>query len=252
MKELIQTTHDIFLLPSLGLLKVSGAGALQLLQGQLTCDVANITSTHGSLAALCNPQGRIISLFYLTKIDDDYFLAMPAAMIAITKQALAKYAPFYKATLEDATASLTILGSMQTSLLADAKACIPLPGVTRSLQLTTLVTDKTPYGDESTWQQLDILAGIPSLSPAISSEFLPHDLNLIALQAISFTKGCFTGQEIIARMEYRGKPKKHLYQGINATPLQPGDEFPPAGTVINCCEKVYNDSYLVLFCANEK
>lgn len=252
MKELIQTTHDTFLLPSLGLLKVSGTGAFKLLQGQVTCDVANITSTHGTMAALCNPQGRIISLFYLTKMDEDYILVMPATMVAITQQALAKYAPFYKATLEDATTHLAILGCLNVAPLSEAKASIALPQSMRSLQLINPPQDPSLHGDELTWQQLDILAGIPSLSPAISCEFLPHDLNLIQLGAVSFTKGCFTGQEIIARMEYRGKPKKHLFQGVSASLLLPGAEFPPAGTVINCCEKVYNETYLVLFCANEK
>jgi len=163
-------THDIS--NPLGWLKVSGIDAKKLLQGQLTCDVDKLPP-EGSLGAHCNPQGRIISLFWLFRIDPDYYLQMPQSLVAIALKALQKYAVFYQVTLSD---------------------------VSEAPEMPFKPTDK----------YTDILSTIPAIYPETSEKFLPHDLNLPLLGAVSFDKGCYTGQEIIARMQYLGKSKNHL------------------------------------------
>ena len=178
--------------PNDGLLKVSGIDAKKFLQGQLTCDVEEITSTKTALGAHCNPQGRVISLFRLFFYQDAYYLLMPVAMVPITMNALKKYAVFFKAELSDATKTL-----------ADIAQHIALE------------------------KYSDIAKGIPAIYPETSGKFLPHDLNLPELNVVSFHKGCYTGQEIIARMHYKATLKNHLYHAtIRALdPVLPGADI---------------------------
>lgn len=162
------------------LIKISGIEAKVFLQGQLTCDMESLSFANSRLAAHCNPQGRVISLFTLFLQQQDYYLLMPATMIPIAMSALKKYAIFYKVTMESI--------SIESSPLA-------------SNMLT---------------------AYKPTIYPDTSGKFLPHELNLHLLDAISFDKGCYTGQEIIARMQYRGKLKKHTYRAkINCLSAPP-------------------------------
>ncbi len=248
-----QTDSHLYALQSLGLLKVSGTDAEKLLQGQLTCDVSAVTPTNGVMGAHCNPQGRIISLFYLMQIASDYYLVMPQSLIPIALAALKKYAVFYRVELSEASNNLFIAGSTGKTWPEDA-AIYTIPHSHRSiLLLAQAPTDVNQ--DEATWHDLNIHEGIPSLYPETSGTFLPHDLGLPQQNAVSFSKGCFTGQEIIARMQYRGKPKNHLYRGLTATPLKPGtslySQANAVGTVIDCCKKMYNNLYPFLFVTDE-
>jgi hypothetical protein len=162
-----------------GFLAVAGEEAKKFLQGQLTCNMDDVTSSESHLGAHCNPEGRVISLFRIFLHNDQYYLHMPRDLVPIAKNALQKYAVFFKVILTDAS--------------------------------DTPVKTSEPL--------MDISNGIPAIYPETSEKFLPHDLNLPALGAISFNKGCYTGQEIIARMQYRGKLKNHLYQATVRTPL---------------------------------
>lgn len=158
-----------------GLLKVSGRDAHKLLQGQLTCDVNDLSPTQPQLGAHCNPQGRIISLFYLFNYQGDYYLQMPRDMIDIALKALKKYAPFFKVELTDASDESSIIESLGS-------------------HLPTFLEN-----------------GVAMIYPETSGVFLPHEINLPQLNGVSFNKGCYTGQEIIARMHYRGKLKNQLH-----------------------------------------
>jgi len=167
-----------------GFIKISGTDAKKFLQGQVTCDVEKITATQNSLAAHCNPQGRIISLFTLFFNEDNYYLVMPQQLAPIALNKLKKYAVFYKVHLEQGT-------------------------------------------DEKTITSLQYKEDAPHIYPETSEIFLPHELNLQESNAISFDKGCYTGQEIIARMQYRGKLKKRMFKThihLNA-PLTPGSDI---------------------------
>ncbi len=185
----------------LGLLCVSGTDAKKLLQGQLTCDVNEITETHSSLAALCNPQGRVISLFQLFLFQENYYLQMPREMVAITSNILKKYAVFYKVKLHDAS-----------------DEAIPPFNTEKNL---------------SEWKRKNIEAGIPAIYPDTSEKFLPHEINLHLLNAISFNKGCYTGQEIIARMQHRGRLKKEMKLMIVQLDYapRPGEDFYSEGKI---------------------
>jgi folate-binding protein YgfZ len=197
----------------LSLLKISGLDAGKFLQGQLTCDVSALADRQFILSAHCNPQGRVVSLFYLIFLDNAYYLLMPADMLAITQAALKKYAVFFKTTLEDASNELE-------NVLA--QICKPA--------------------------LFDIQAGVPRIHPETSGAFLPHDINLDQLGAISFEKGCYTGQEIIARMQYRGKLKKRMRTATLTTdnPPTPGSDD-SLGTIVDVASQ--NNHCTILYIA---
>ena len=178
-----------------GLLSVAGVQAKKFLQGQLTCNLDEVTSSKASLSAHCNPQGRVISFFRIFLHNDQYYLQMPRELIPIAKQALQKYAVFFKVALMDVSDELTGMN----------------------------IATRPP--------SMDISEGIPAIYPETSEKFLPHDLNLPQLGAVSFNKGCYTGQEIIARMQYRGKLKNHLYRARVNTSLP----------LVRCAD-IYRDS----------
>jgi tRNA-modifying protein YgfZ len=191
---------------SQGLLKISGDDAKKLLQGQLTCDLEQITA-EASFGAHCNPQGRVISFFRIFKVSPDYYLQMPRCLIPIALKALQKYAIFYKAILSDVS--------------------VNYPDLLKPVE-----------------KEHDIKANIPAIYPETSGKFLPHDLNLHELKdTISFEKGCYTGQEIIARMQHLGKIKRHLYritlQG-NSPPVRGDDLDHQQGQVVDYCQIDYN------------
>jgi folate-binding protein YgfZ len=189
-------------LTSYGVLAIEGPDAEKFLQGQLTADVSTLALGEGKLAAHCQPQGRVISLFILFRTTTAYYLAMPNSIMPLALTALKKYAVFYKVSFSNPT-DLCLGLSSATSHTALANAALTR---TLTLSLTRETIDAT---DESA-ERLLIQHGIPSLTPETSGQFLPHELNLITLNAVSFTKGCYTGQEIVARMEYRGTLKKAL------------------------------------------
>lgn len=227
----------LFNLPGFGLIKISGHDALKFLQGQLTCDVAAIQQQVGSLCAHCNPQGRIISLFYIFVFQGSFYLLLPKEMVAITLLGLKKYAIFSKVELEEVSEQLIIIGSAAAELPEIEKEiaiiqvtptrCIMI-GEVEGLQKTwNELAINAKLSTSIEWQRYNIIDKIPAIYPETSGLFLPHELNLKNLQAISFTKGCFTGQEIIARMEYKGKLKKMLYAGkvSHLYPPAPGTEI---------------------------
>lgn len=258
LNHLLETYQNRqFDLSGLGLLKISGGDSARFLQGQLSCNMNAIHSGSGIMGAHCNPQGRIISLFYAAKINDDFYLVMPKNLIPTAMSALKKYAPFFKSELMDDTGSYHIIGTLSSTndASADAQITLPTPSNRKILLIKAAKYSRTNTETQHEWQLLDILEGIPSIYAETSGKFLPHDLNLPELNAISFTKGCFTGQEIIARMHYRGKPKKHLYTALSTDILVAGDELyldeTPVAEVIDCCKNVYNDRYALLFTSDE-
>lgn len=199
-----------------GLISVAGLDAEKFLQGQLTCNVAEVDETRFSLGACCNPQGRIIATFRLFKFQGAYYLFLPRESMALALNHLQKYAIFSKVKLEEDTSEGTL----------------------------NIIQQQLDYTDDHAWQLQNIHAGIAEIYPETSGQFTPHDINYPKLNGVSFNKGCYTGQEIIARMEYRGKLKQRLYQAEfkGNTPPKPGDliyapDDKQVGVVINIAKQ---------------
>lgn len=220
------------------LIKLSGPGALALLQGQLTQDVNALTPGGGLLAAHCQAQGRVLSLFILFQTKDAYFLSLPNHLADIALNALKKYAVFYQVTLTLAPENINVVTTITTpedtiTALALAKAVLP-GGITYLLsegQALRQAIEKNHTPESLADYELSLIQlGIPALTPATSGEFVPHDLNLIALGAVSLSKGCYTGQEIITRMQHKAILKKHLHHATLSSPVREGDDVFIQGT----------------------
>lgn len=216
-------------------LAISGPDATRFLQGQLTCDVAALQPGHSTLGARCTPQGRMQSSFRLIKLsEEDFLLALAAELLEVQQQDLARYAAFFKVQLEarnpqwlrlglwgdNSRAALSAIGippettSPQKGLamtLADNIFEVWLPREQAAAGLTALAAHAAP-ASLNDWQLQLIRLGIGQVREQTRESFIPQMLNLQQLGGVSFQKGCYTGQEIVARMQYLGKLKRRMYR----------------------------------------
>lgn len=205
------------------LIRIHGADATKFLQGQLTCDVEQIKDNEWSLGAHCNPKGRVMSLFRISHINNDYYLILPRSMVSLAISALQKYAVFFKVKIEE----YTDFAIINANIIEDA-----------------------------TYKLEQINRGIPDIYPETSGKYLPHELNLPQLGGVSFEKGCYTGQEIISRMHYLGKLKKSLRQTrIAEESLTRGEDYVADGTligsIVDYCQTGYNESIALVLTSDE-
>jgi folate-binding protein YgfZ len=218
--------RQIYPVAHLAVLSVSGKDADKFLQGQITCNVHDINANQSSLGAICNPKGRVITTFLLVKASDGFLLVMPKELLAGVQTRLQKYVLRSAVTLSDCSDSLCLLGVTQTSeqaFLASYEQdtvihihfnhrCLLIADVDKAMAVWIgYVAQGFQAGNSENWTGLDILAGIPWLNTATSEQFIPQMLNLDKLGGISLTKGCYTGQEIVARTHYLGKAKRALF-----------------------------------------
>jgi folate-binding protein YgfZ len=234
--------HHIYPISDLGVLSTSGKDAAKLLQGQATCNVFEVTETQARIGAFCNPKGRAIATFLLAKQADDYLLVLPLDLLELVKTRLQKYVlrsdvrftdrsdqlcligvsaaeaaaePLFAARHEQNTVSIAMGGAPARHLLiAEAERAV-------ALWSDRVITQGYGPGSSEEWRYLDLIAGIPWLTQATSEEYIPQMLNLDKLGGISFTKGCYTGQEIVARTHYLGKTKREMFLAEADTPTVP-------------------------------
>ncbi len=218
-------------------LAVRGPDAKAFLQGQITCNLAYVSDERSSLGARCTPKGRMLSSFRVLLENDGYLLAMNHEILVSQLAELQKYAVFSKSKLSDDSALWSRFGLYQGDE-ALAALGIDLPKEINStvhhnqmiaIRVSEHLTELWVSADEgpclhkrllnllpeaplNTWLLGEIRSGIGHVSPATREQFIPQMLNLPALDAVSFKKGCYTGQEIVARMQYLGKLKRHMYR----------------------------------------
>lgn len=255
-----------------GLLSVTGSDAERFLQGQATCDMKTVCESRTSLGAFCNPKGRVVTTFRAMKCGDGYLLLMPAALLPALKQRLQRYVLRSDVELENVSDRWCLLGlygdSLAFSVLGGA-----LPQATEEAALYDgAIIVKVPAGkpryliiadaDKAAeiwrrccqtenftecgtafWRHQDILNGLPAVTPETSEEFTPQMLNLDLLGGIGFKKGCYIGQEIIARTHYLGRLKRRMFLARSRTVPAPGTPVYDAesgveqsvGTVLIAC-----------------
>ncbi len=234
-----------------GVIQVSGADALTFLQGQLTQDVAKITAERAAFAGFCSPKGRLLAHFLVWKSGDDYFLQLPRELLEPIQKRLKMYVLRSKVVLTDVSNSLTrfgVAGANAASLIADVLGYVPAEalGIASTALGTVIALPNSRFeiltaSDAFAWWQklaqraqpvgapvwrwLQIRAGIPEIYPATQEQFVPQMVNDDLIGAVSFQKGCYTGQEIVARLHYLGKAKRRMvgaHIDIPEAP-QPGD-----------------------------
>lgn len=221
-------------------LEVSGPDSKSFLQGQLTCDVDALTANNALPGAICNLKGRVIANFTLLQRGEDCLLQSVAGTGEKLRETLAKFAVFSKVELklvDPPHTSYGVLGANAGNAFAEIFPSFPdkdfetlehnefrvlsLPGAEQRWQIWCLseVADTRlrqldameELAPLSTWTRAEIAAGMIDVRAELSEEFTPQLLNYDISGVINFNKGCYTGQEVVARMYYRGKPKKRLY-----------------------------------------
>lgn len=202
---------------ALSVLAFRGPDAAKFLQGQLSADIEKIAPGGSVLAGLHNPQGRVIAMLALTRTSGEEILAvLPRELVDAVAPRLRKYVLRAKVRVDD-EAAWRVVGASAADpsrpsiawgdrwLIVDARAAL------------------APTAPRDAWERLDIETGIPQVYAATSESFVAQMLNLDLLGAIAFDKGCYTGQEVIARAHYRGRVKRRLQRWHHAgNALVPG------------------------------
>ena len=247
--ERTQTASGLLRLDDFAALRVSGEDRVDFLQGQLTQDMGRVTPSRAAPAAWCNRQGRVLCLMVAVSWQDAIFLVLPSEMAESCMSGLSRYILRAKVRVErwpggeagPPSSSPGRPGSREGNTVrampslpgifgcagfeglgADPWTCreeegycaLRLPG---SGERALLLGEPPPHLRDTDsgwtpedWRLADIEAELPWIGEKTSGKFLAHSLNLDLSGAVSFTKGCFVGQEIIARMEYRGTPKRRM------------------------------------------
>ena len=253
-------------LPELGIVSVSGADAVSFLQSQLTNDVARLTPNQVQLSGYCTPKGRLLATFHQWRTDDAVFLRMPREIIGPVVKRLSMFVLRAKAQVtdvSDACATYALLGD-GTELLQDAglsppgslwaststsgvrvDRMLPTPeGVSRLLltlprESHLPILESTQRASSDAWWLSEIDLAVPTVFAATQEKFVPQMINFEVLGGVDFKKGCYPGQEIVARSQYLGKLKRRMnIADVDATDVHAGaDVFysgaaQPIGTVV--------------------
>jgi folate-binding protein YgfZ len=223
---------NVIHLSEFGFLAITGRDALKFLQGYTTCDLATVVPGSPGIGATCNIQGRMLTNYRIAAIETGFLLRMHHSLIEPTIRFLKKYIVFSKAELFDASTTYHCYGHTSTAnatddfLVADLVIDADATGERQeywSKQDLSITDDKI---QRDAWHLAELEAGLVWLDSTSIEEYIPQMLNLDALGGISFKKGCYLGQEIVARMQYRGQLKRKLHRGqvsIEASEkVQPG------------------------------
>jgi tRNA-modifying protein YgfZ len=213
-------------LPHLGILRFEGPDALNFLQGQVSNDTRRLAGNQSLFAAYSSPQGRVLALMHLLPHSSGVLAIVPRDLVISTRDALRKFVLRSKVKIEDASDLIAVAGrsagagpepgytehgGVGIARLNHDSGRSWLVGSKEDLAKQGLGTsDAGPI--EQNWRLADIRAGLPQVYPATRETFVAQMLNLDLLDGISFTKGCYTGQEIIARTQHLGRIKRRLYR----------------------------------------
>ena len=228
-------------LDDFSLLRFTGPDAAAFLHGQLTCDVHGLKTDNSTYGGYCTPKGRLLATFLLWHDADGYRMLLPASIAEPLRKRLSMYILRAKVKAEDITttvACIGVLGSDTASALdvLGGKAPEQLHGVRIEGAVTVIRLPGNRFlaikagdasnlaTDSSAWLAADIANGIPFIGPATQEEFVPQMVNLDLIGALSYTKGCYPGQEIVARTHYLGRLKQRMYRASVAA-AAPGDKL---------------------------
>lgn len=272
----IQTSTLLVDLSNLGLIRFSGEDAFSFLQGQLTCDLRKVNQQTAQYGSYCTPKGRILANFIIWSgaAGNEYFMQLPATLCEAISKRLTMYKLRAKVQLSDSSDTLVRIGvaGNKAKLLIEELFHIPEPSISSLSSLSVVHTEKgsilyreanryqiitTP--DQATiiwphlalqaisaeamyWDWLEIKAGIPVVLPATQEQFIPQMVNLDIIGGVSFQKGCYPGQEIIARTQYLGKLKRRMYLAniASSLPVSAGDHLFSAELSEQACGMIVN------------
>jgi folate-binding protein YgfZ len=272
-------SSSTFIVPLLqeGLILASGEDAEDFLQGQLSNDVARVSARQGQLAAYCSPKGRVLATLLLWSMEGGYALQVARELAEPIARRLRMYVLRSRVRLTVVSDELVLigvtgpeaarlvrdelgiaLGSTYEVGNADGVTAIALPGgriqIVAAAERAATVWDRlaqrgVPAG-QSTWDLASIASGVPLLTAATQDQFVPQMLNLELLGGVSFTKGCYPGQEIVARSQHLGQVKRRLARFASAERPGPGDSIfaggERVGMVVNAAPATHEGAWELL------
>lgn len=240
-----------------GLIEVAGEDGKSFLLGLSTSDVKQVSPSTGQFSSICDTKGRVLTSFMIFHRQGAYYLFLPKLMVEQVIRKLKLHVLRAKVSISDHSEQLKLIGlsgrgsigfltqALAATITADAPGMtahsgdytvVMLPGQAQPRWLVVggnaamaglwdkLAADVTPI-DKDGWGALNAISGLPFIVPDTAGEYLPQMLNMEAIGGLSFTKGCYPGQEVIARLHYRGKLKRRLYVAYTEA-----DALPAAGT----------------------
>jgi len=235
------------------LIKLSGTDAFNFLQGQVTNDANLLTGGKSQFSGYCNPKGRLLALFFAFAISEEIYLSFNQKLLEPILKRLKMYVLRSKVQITEASdlVQMGVAGFASENKLISLFSNIPqnahevvqhsdvtlmrLPSATpmfviishleKATEIWLKLANVETVATCAAWGWLEIQAGIPEISPETQEDFVPQMLNLDALGGINYKKGCYTGQEIVARTHYLGKVKRRtqLAHIDSTTSPQAGD-----------------------------
>jgi folate-binding protein YgfZ len=240
-----------------GLIRARGADTVKFLQGQLTNDVASMGQSEARLAGFCSAKGRLQASFVVWKLSpDEVLLACAASVLAPTLKRLSMFVLRAQCKLTDASAELALYGALDNSarsLMGDATVwskrdvqagtLVRLPDVhqrPRCMMALAPVDAQPTQASLDSWRLLEVQSGIATIEAATVEQFVPQMLNYELVGGVDFQKGCYPGQEVVARSQYRGTIKRRTFLFECEAMASAGQEVfhgtqaeQPAGMVVN-------------------
>jgi folate-binding protein YgfZ len=214
-----------------GLLAVTGADARDFLHAQLTNDIANLPADRAALAGWCTAKGRLLASFLVIPSADGFLLQVARDLAPIVTKRLSMFILRSKVKLADESGAWAQYGIWDADLGVedvawDGDVATVRVGERRFLKIGKDLAQSCGQAEDS-WTLQEIRAGRPLISAATQDRFVPQMVNFEALGAINFQKGCYPGQEIVARAQYRGEVKRRMtrVELPKGVALKPGDEF---------------------------
>src|SRR5690348_328743 len=237
-------------LDHLGILQFMGEDAEAFLQGQLSCDVARVSPRSSTYGAYCTPKGRMLANFLLWCDEAGFFMALSRDIVSPVQKQISRFVLRSRVKVSNASDSMLLAGAAgaQTeralagmfpdlpaksgevrsapgtgtvARLGDGRLMVALPaeGAVQRLESRGGLTDGR------VWRWLDIRQGLPLVTAATQDRLIPQMANLEAIGGVSFEKGCYTGQEVVARAQHLGSVKRRLFLANVPAPAQAGDEL---------------------------
>lgn len=221
-----------------GLLSVTGTDARVFLHAQLTNDIEHLPADRAALAGWCSAKGRLLATFLVVPRGEGFLLQLARDLAAPVSKRLSMFILRAKVKITDESESWEQFGVWDAELpsftwIGDV-ATVGV-GERRYLQLAPAGEIKEPANaDEAQWALQEIRAGRPLITAATQDQFVPQMVNFVDLGAVDFKKGCYPGQEIVARAQYRGQVKRHMVhaKAPAGVALKPGEEY-NGGTVVD-------------------
>ncbi len=274
----IPTAFTPTALPEFGLIRAQGADAASFLHNQLSQDFLLLKPGEARLAVWCTPKGRALVSFYGFKAAaDDIFLLLPIDSMEFILKRLKMFVLRSKCTLSDATAEWRISGHIQTGSAGTAEQnmrsrTLEAGAETKgyALELPVVTVDSTVFSREIRieaalaapeiavnassllwWNWLQVQSGIALVGAALREAFVPQMINYESVGGINFKKGCYPGQEVVARSQFRGQIKRRAYIVRAAAELNPGADVQDAagqdcGLVAMCAASPFSDGYAAI------